>query len=74
MIDTERLELSGALHDPVNLIAKIGATGPVWLTMVDGKVIYRDGILLGVDEKRLAMEAENTCTRVIRNQSSTYRI
>jgi hydroxyatrazine ethylaminohydrolase len=74
MIDTEKLELSGALHDPANLIAKIGATGPVWLTMVNGKVIYRDGVLLGVDEKQLAMEAENTCTRVIRDQSSTYRI
>ncbi len=72
MIDTEKLELSGALHDPKNLIAKIGATGSVWLTMVNGKVIYRDGVLLGVDEKQLAMEAENTCTRVIRDQSSTY--
>jgi len=74
MIDTEKLELSGALHDPKNLIAKIGATGYVWLTMVNGKVIYRDGVLLGVDEKQLAMEAENTCTRVIRDQSQTYRI
>jgi hydroxyatrazine ethylaminohydrolase len=70
MIDTERLELSGALHDPENLIAKTGATGPVWLTMVNGKVIYHDGVLMGVDEKKLAIEAENTCTRVIRDQSS----
>jgi hydroxyatrazine ethylaminohydrolase len=68
MIDTERLELSGALHDPANLIAKIGATGPVWLTMVNGEVIYRDGVLVGVDEKQLAAEAEDTCTRVIREQ------
>ena len=74
MIDTEKLELSGALHDPKNLIAKIGATGPVWLTMVNGKVIYHDGVLLDVDEEQLAMEAENTCTRVIRDQSPTYRI
>jgi len=74
MIDTERLELSGALHDPANLIAKIGTTGPVWLTMVNGKVIFRDGVLLGVDEKQLAIEAENTCTRVLRDQSPTYRI
>ena len=73
MIDTEKLELSGALHDPKNLIAKIGATGPVWLTMVNGKVIYRDGVLLGVDEKRLAMEAENICTRVIRDQNLVFK-
>ena len=74
MIDTERLELSGALHNPANLVARIGVTGPVWLTMVNGKVIFRDGILLGVDEKQLAIEAENTCTRVIRDQSPTYRV
>ena len=73
MIDTEKLELSGALHDPKNLIAKIGVTGTVWLTMVNGNVIYRDGVLLGVDEKQLAMEAENTCTRVIRDQNSAYK-
>jgi hydroxyatrazine ethylaminohydrolase len=73
MIDTEKLELSGALHDPKNLIAKIGVTGTVWLTMVNGKVIYRDGVLLGVDEKQLAMEAENTCSRVIRDKNSAYR-
>jgi len=74
MIDTERLELSGALHDPANLIAKTGVTGPVWLTMVNGKVIYRDGVLLGVDEKQLAKDAEKTCTRVIRDQTSIYKI
>lgn len=74
MIDTERLELSGTLHDPSNLIAKTGVTGTVWLTMVNGKVVYRDGVLLGVDEKQLAKDAEKTCTRIIRDQSSTYRI
>jgi len=74
MIDTERLELSGALHDPANLLAKTGVTGPVWLTMVNGKVVFRDGVLLGVDEKQLAEDAENVCTRVIRNQNSTYKI
>lgn len=73
MIDTERLELSGALHDPANLIAKVGTTGPVWLTMVNGNVIYRNGVLLGVDEKQLAREAEYTCTLVIRDQSQTHK-
>ena len=74
MIDTEKLELSGALHDPANLLAKTGVTGPVWLTMVNGKVVYREGVLMGVDEKQLAKEAENVCTRVIRDQSSKYKI
>jgi hydroxydechloroatrazine ethylaminohydrolase len=72
MIDTEKLEYSGALHDPANLIARMGATGPVWLTMINGKVVYQDGVLQGVDERKLAAEAESICTKVIRNISSKY--
>ncbi len=73
MVDTEKLELSGALHDPANLIARTGVTGPEWLTMINGKTVYRDGLLLGVDEKQLAKEAESTCTRVIRDRSNKYK-
>ncbi len=73
MIDTDKLELSGVLHDPANLIARVRVTGPVWLTMVNGSVIFRDGMLQGVDERKLAEEAEAVCTRVIRDKSSKYR-
>ncbi|MCF7949450.1 MAG: amidohydrolase family protein [Spirochaetia bacterium] len=72
MIDTERLDLAGALHDPGNLLARVGVTGDVWLTMVNGKVVYSDGILTGVDEIRLAREAEEVCTRVLREKSSKF--
>jgi hydroxyatrazine ethylaminohydrolase len=65
MIDTEGLEFSGARHDPANLLARVGVTGPVWLTMVNGKVIYQDGIMTGVDEKKLAENAEKTWRGVI---------
>ena len=72
MIDTEKLEYSGALHDPSNLIARMGATGPVWLTMINGKVVFKDGLLQGIDERKLAEEAERTCSHVIRNRSNKY--
>ena len=47
MIDTETLELAGALHDPKNLLARVGLTGPVWMTMINGNIVYKDGILKG---------------------------
>jgi hydroxydechloroatrazine ethylaminohydrolase len=72
MIDTDKLDLAGTLHDPANLIARTGVTGPVWLTMINGNVVFRDCILQGIDEKKLAKEAEDSCTRVIRKQSSKY--
>jgi hydroxyatrazine ethylaminohydrolase len=68
MVDTGGLELAGALHDPKNILAHVGLTGPVWLTMVNGKVVYREGRLSGVDEPALAEKAEAVCGGVIRSQ------
>lgn len=72
MIDTEVLELAGTLHDPKNLLASAGVTGPVWLTMVNGKVVFENGHLTGVDEYKLAEEGEKVCTRVLRNEFKEY--
>lgn len=73
MIDTEKLELAGALHDPKNLLARVGLTGPVWLTMINGNVVYKDGNLQGVDERKLAAEGEAVCTKAIRRPSEAFR-
>ena len=60
-------------HDPKNIIARAGLTGPVWMTMINGNVVYRDGALTGVDEERLAAEGEALCSRVIREPSEAFR-
>ena len=57
MIDTAVLELTGALHDPKNIIARAGLTGPVWMTMINGNVVYRDRALTGVDENAWPLRA-----------------
>jgi len=72
MVDTDKLELAGALHDPMNLLARTGVVGPVHLTMVVGEVVWADGRLRDVDERRLAEEAERACDRVIRSRSAAY--
>jgi len=72
MVDVDRLELSGATHDPANILARIGVTGPVWLTMINGNIVYRNGELVGVDEKALVRKAEQTWTRDIYDKSSAY--
>ena len=73
MIDTEKMELTGALHDPKNLLARVGVTGPVYLTMINGKVVWRDGEFPGIDEAKLHAEGEAVCTRVLRNNSEAYK-
>ncbi|MDR1949076.1 MAG: amidohydrolase [Spirochaetaceae bacterium] len=67
MVDTDVLELSGTHHDPKNLLAHVGCTGPVWLTMVNGKVVYHKGELTGIDEQALAAKAEAVCTESLRS-------
>lgn len=72
MIDTDVPELAGALHDPRNLLARVGVTGNVWMTIVGGEVVYSDGKLKGVDEAALTREAEAVCDRVVRGPFRAY--
>lgn len=67
MIDTNVLELTGALHDPKNMLASVGITGPVWMTMINGKVVYANGHLTGVDEQALSEKGEKICNEVMRS-------
>lgn len=72
MIDARALELVGTLHDPLNLIGRVGVTGNVWLTMINGKVVFEDNKLVNIDEKKLAREGENVCNRVLRDRSEAF--
>ena len=72
MIDTGVLEMTGTLHDPKNVLARTGVTGPVWLTMVNGKVVWQNGQLTGVDERSLAAKGEEVCTRDLRNKCNIF--
>lgn len=68
LIDASRIELAGTLHDPKNLLASTGVTGNVWMTMINGEVVYKDGVLTGIDETALAKKSEEICNRVLRNK------
>lgn len=70
-VDVSRLELTGTLHDPKNLLARCGVSGEVALTMVGGNIVFQDGQLRNVDEKALADQAEKACTERLRIQFPT---
>ena len=50
----------------------MGVTGHVKLTMVNGRVVFADGHLTGVDERKLAREGEAVCTRVLREPCEAF--
>ena len=72
MVDAGTLELAGTLHDPKNLLPRVGVTGYVDLTMINGKVVFQNGVLTGVDERQLAREAERVCTQVLREPCQAF--
>lgn len=64
-IDTRGLEHVGTRHDPASLFAKVGHFRPVDLTMINGRVVWRNGEFPGLDEGKLAAEAEAHVKRVV---------
>ena len=74
MIKTNKMEYAGAVHDPANFLARVGVSGPVDLTMVNGKVVYQNGELAGIDEEKMFAEAEQVCSNVIRRDNPAYNL
>ena len=72
MVDMNRLEMAGTHHDPANLLARTGVVGNVALTMINGRVVFRDGEMVNIDEGKLLEEAEKACDDSIRNRCSAY--
>ena len=52
-----RLELVGADLDVKSMLGTVGFKGPVDATVVNGRVVVKDGRLSGVDEETAVQEA-----------------
>ena len=59
LIRRDRLELVGADLDVGSMLGTVGFKGPVDYTVVNGKVVVRDGRLTGIDEERAVREARS---------------
>lgn len=53
LLDVDLLELAGAKKDPACLLGTVGYGRPAKLVMVNGRVVAKDGRLLGVDEEEV---------------------
>jgi hydroxyatrazine ethylaminohydrolase len=68
-IDTRKLDYVGTRHDPVSLIAKVGIGGPVDLTMINGRIVWKNGEFPHLDEAALFAAAEDTLHTILPNQT-----
>ena len=65
MVDSRRLELTGAYYDPKSVLATVGVRGPVNVTVVNGEVVVENGRLVTVDEEKIAEQADKVCARYL---------
>ncbi|MGM9651268.1 MAG: 8-oxoguanine deaminase [Faecousia sp.] len=61
LVDTRRIELTGACYDPKNMFGTVGLRQSVDYTVVNGRVTVEHGRLCTVDEERLSREANQVC-------------
>ena len=61
LVDSRRLELVGGEYSPADVLATVGLRGPVDYTVVNGKVVVKEGHLVAVNEEKVAEEARNCC-------------
>ena len=64
-LNTNKLDYVGAKHDPASLIPKMGVGEYVDLTMINGKFVWRNGELVGLDEEKLTVDAVAHLNRVV---------
>jgi len=57
LIRRDRLELVGADLDVKSMLGTVGFKGPVDFTVVNGKVVVRNGRLTGIDEEQAVRRA-----------------
>ena len=57
-IDTRRMDYVGTRQDPLSLIAKVGIGMATDMTMINGRIVWEKGAFPGLDEARLAADAE----------------
>jgi len=66
MIDIDRLEYSGAQHDPAAAIIFNVAMSPVDYSIVNGKVVVENGEIVGLDEKDLVKRHQRFSTDLVK--------
>lgn len=58
LVNTKRFELVGAMVDPKSVLATVGLKGAVDYTVINGKVVVRNGRLVTIDEEKTQYQAD----------------
>ena len=65
MVDVDNLDYVGAYDDPEAFLCTVGYMRPVYMTMIQGNIVYENGMLCGIDEEKERAEALKFFNEVI---------
>ena len=63
IVDLDRPHLA-PLHDPVSNLVHSAQSSDIWMTVVDGRILYKDGEFLTIDKERVIHEAKKRAERI----------
>jgi cytosine/adenosine deaminase-related metal-dependent hydrolase len=66
LLRTDRLEYVGAQFDPKSLLATVGVNRPVDYTIVNGRIVVKNGELCTIDEQRTAQQANKLVQALVK--------
>ncbi len=65
LIKADRLGFAGGLHDEVSALLATGDTQIVDMTIVNGKIVVKDGNLVNINEKKIVEKANEISKKMI---------
>lgn len=65
MINTDRIEFVGTQYDPKSLLGTVGFKNSVDYTIVNGKIVVKNGIITNIDEEKLMFNANKAVEKLI---------
>lgn len=65
MINTDRIEFVGTQYDPKSLLGTVGFKNSVDYTIVNGKIVVKNGIITNIDEEKLVFNANKAVEKLI---------
>ncbi len=68
LIDGNRLDAVGTQYDPKAYLATVGYKGSVDSTVVNGRIVVKDGVLCGINEEEVVKEANKVLERYLARQ------
>ena len=65
LVDSRRLELVGGEYSPADVLGTVGLRGPVDCTVVNGRIVVKEGHLVTIDEEKIAADARRACAEYL---------